>query len=71
VAEEVIQVWDINDLEDLMDAMLDAEQTVDLMGDHSSTVYPNMHRVALVEKTLTDGSKVLNLHFFEKKLPLP
>jgi hypothetical protein len=71
MTEEVIQVWNIKVLEDMMDAIIDVEQTVDLRGSHSSIVYPNMHRVELVEETLTDGSKVLHLHFSEAPLSLP
>jgi hypothetical protein len=66
---EVIRVCNIDDLEDLMDALIDAEQTADLMGYHPSTIHPNMHRVALVAETLSDGSKVLNLIFSESRMP--
>jgi hypothetical protein len=66
---EVIRVHNIDDLEDLMEALIDAEQTAASMGYYISTVHPNMCRVALVSETLSDGSKVLNLIFSESSMP--
>jgi predicted transcriptional regulator len=66
---EVIRVWNIDDLEDLMKALINAEQTAASMGYHPSIVFPNMRRVALVSETLSDGSKVLNLIFSESSMP--
>jgi hypothetical protein len=67
--QEVIKTWNFDDLEDLREALIDAEQTAASMGYYISTVHPNMCRVALVSETLSDGSKVLNLIFSESSMP--
>jgi hypothetical protein len=69
MAMEVIRVYDIDDLEDLREALIDADQTAASMGYHPSIVFPNMRRVALVSETLSDGSKVLNLIFSDSSMP--
>jgi hypothetical protein len=65
MAKEVVEVWTPNDMEEMMDAL---EQALSLAwgeGHHPHVVHPNKHRVTLVRETLTDGSHVMNLNFFD------
>jgi hypothetical protein len=47
-------------------ALIDAEKTALVLGHHCETVHSTARRLVLVEDTLTDGSKVMNLYFSEE-----
>lgn len=71
MSKRVMQVWQFDDCETLRCAIVDALDYATSLGHHASTVYPNKGRMTLVEETLSDGSKVLNLCLFDAPSNLP
>ena len=63
MSKTVVNIYDVRTLEDLTRVLGHITQDAQLYGHHPSTVYPDKLRLALVEETLSDGSKVLNLCF--------
>ena len=63
--KEVIATWNVNDIEGMITALQEARMIAATEGHHPSTVYSDKRRVTLVRETLTDGSHVMNLHFFD------
>lgn len=61
----VTTTFKVPTLADLITALTDIEREATARGHDASTVYANIHRIALVEERLTDGSTVLNLDFAE------
>lgn len=61
----VLTTWNVENMEQMMAALTEALDEAKSLGHHSSTVYPNKLRLALVEETLTDGSTVVNLCFHD------
>ena len=65
MAKTVLATWNVENMEQMMEALKQAMADAKALGHHASTVYPNKLRLALVEETLTDGSPVVNLYFHD------
>lgn len=65
MSKEVVGAWNPQTLEEMRAVLLLVEEFAQSEGHHPSTVYPNKLRVTLVRETLTDGSYVMNVNFFD------
>jgi len=65
MTKEVVEAWNPQDGEALLAALTEALELAKSEGHRADTVYPNKCRMTLVRETLTDGSHVMNLHFFD------
>lgn len=63
--KEVVGIWRPQTLEEMLQVLNEVAYMSASEGHHASTVYPNKMRVTLVRETLTDGSHVMNFHFFD------
>lgn len=64
-AKEVVEAWDVTNADELQIALKQALMLASEEGHKADTVYPNKLRMTLVRERLTDGSHVMNLHFFD------
>lgn len=63
---EVVEAWDFDTADELLIAINQAVMLAKIEGRSADTVCAeNKRRMTLVRETLTDGSKVLNLFFFD------
>lgn len=66
MTKEVVEAWDFQTAEELRDYLGQALMLAQAEGHSPDTVYPgNKRRMTLVRETLTDGSQVMNLFFFD------
>lgn len=71
MSKYVVDAWNFQNAEQLMVALkeaLDTAQSLDTKGGEGPSpaeVYLNKKRLTLVCETLTDGSHVMNLNFFD------
>jgi len=63
---EVIEAWNFDTAEELRDYLNQAIMLAKDEGHDADTICPgNKRRMTLVRETLTDGSHVMNLYFFD------
>lgn len=64
MSKEFLWIWTVETLAGITAALESVHQEAKARGHHPETVYVK-HRLVLIEETLTDGSKVMNLHIGE------
>jgi len=63
---EVVEAWDFQSADELVIAINQAVMLAKVEGHSADTVHvENKRRMTLVRETLTDGSHVMNLFFFD------
>lgn len=65
-AKEVVEAWDFGNADELLIAVGQAVMLSKEDGHQADTVYTeNKRRMTLIRETLSDGSTVMNLYFFD------
>jgi len=65
-AKEVVEAWTFDNADELSIALKQALMLAGEEGHKPDTVYTeNKRRMTLVRETLSDGSHVMNLYFFD------
>ncbi|RUV65811.1 hypothetical protein EOA64_00245 [Mesorhizobium sp. M1A.F.Ca.IN.022.02.1.1] len=64
--KEVVEAWEFDNADELSIAVGQAVMLANSEGHKPDTVYTeNKRRMTLVRETLSDGSTVMNLYFFD------